>query len=101
MRNKFLPLIILALGLSTGQALADPPAGKHLPPGLQKKAARGEALPPGWQKKLHVGDKLDQDIYARGKVVVPVGDDGVISIEVDGTFLKLRARTREILRIGQ
>ena len=24
----------------------------HLPPGLEKKLARGKALPPGWQKKL-------------------------------------------------
>lgn len=24
----------------------------NLPPGLQKKLARGKALPPGWQKKL-------------------------------------------------
>ena len=24
-----------------------------LPPGLQKKVARGKPLPPGWQKKLH------------------------------------------------
>jgi hypothetical protein len=28
------------------------PRSKSLPPGLQKKVARGGALPPGWQKKM-------------------------------------------------
>ena len=28
------------------------PQYKHLPPGLQKKVARGGSLPPGWQKKM-------------------------------------------------
>ena len=28
------------------------PQYRNLPPGLQKKVARGGALPPGWQKKM-------------------------------------------------
>jgi hypothetical protein len=32
---------------------------KHLPPGLQKKLARGGQLPPGWQKKVARGEVLD------------------------------------------
>jgi len=28
------------------------PRYRHLPPGLQKKVARGGQLPPGWQKKF-------------------------------------------------
>ncbi|HSL20616.1 MAG TPA: hypothetical protein VK886_03710 [Vicinamibacterales bacterium] len=28
------------------------PRYRNLPPGLQKKVARGRALPPGWQKKF-------------------------------------------------
>jgi hypothetical protein len=28
------------------------PQYRNLPPGLQKKVARGKPLPPGWQKKL-------------------------------------------------
>lgn len=28
------------------------PRSRNLPPGLQKKVARGGTLPPGWQKKL-------------------------------------------------
>lgn len=30
---------------------ADPPHGRGLPPGLQKKYERGDKLPPGWAKK--------------------------------------------------
>ena len=29
------------------------PQYRSLPPGLQKKVARGGSLPPGWQKKMH------------------------------------------------
>lgn len=36
---------------------------KKLPPGLQKKVARGGQLPPGWQKKVARGEVLDEDIY--------------------------------------
>jgi len=41
------------------------PSGKQkrLPPGLQKKLARGGALPPGWQKKYAVGQVLPVDVY--------------------------------------
>ncbi len=36
---------------------------KSLPPGLQKKVARGGELPPGWQKKVARGEVLDGDLY--------------------------------------
>lgn len=36
---------------------------KKLPPGLQKKVARGGQLPPGWQKKVARGEVLDGDMY--------------------------------------
>ena len=32
---------------------------KHLPPGLQKKLARGGQLPPGWQRKVARGEVLE------------------------------------------
>lgn len=72
---------------------------KPLPPGLQKKVANGEPLPPGWQKKYSRGDILERDIYARGRVVVPVGNDGIISVEIDGTIFRLIENTREIVDI--
>jgi hypothetical protein len=34
----------------------------NLPPGLQKKLAKGKPLPPGWQKKLQ---PFPQDVYVR------------------------------------
>jgi hypothetical protein len=34
---------------------------KKLPPGLQKKLARGGELPPGWQTKVRRGEVLDAD----------------------------------------
>jgi hypothetical protein len=102
MRSKMI-FAVLLLGCAVSLcASAQPPAHakkEALPPGLQKNAERGKPLPPGWQKKLAVGDVLDEDIYARGKVVVPVGEDGSISIEVEGTRLRLNARTRTILGI--
>ena len=36
---------------------------KALPPGLQKKLARGGQLPPGWQKKVVRGEVLEGDLY--------------------------------------
>jgi len=38
---------------------------KNLPPGLQKKLARGGNLPPGWQKKVTRGEVLDWQLYRR------------------------------------
>ncbi|MFV0594682.1 hypothetical protein [Shewanella sp.] len=72
---------------------------KDLPPGLQKKADKGQPLPPGWQKKLRRGDILDYDIYDRGRVVVPLDRDGRISIEVEGSIIKLDEKSRKILDI--
>ncbi|WP_417222058.1 hypothetical protein [Amphritea sp.] len=47
--------------------------GKHkpksLPPGLQKKLARGGKLPPGWQEKVIAGEVLDQDLYRRSEAL--------------------------------
>lgn len=71
-----------------------------LPPGLEKKHSQGKPLPPGWQKKLSKGDVLDNDIYLRGKVVIPLGKDGSISINVEGSIIKMMEKTREIIRIS-
>ena len=70
-----------------------------LPPGLEKKHDKGKPLPPGWQKKLNRGDILDYDIYDRGRIVVPVDKDGRVSIEVEGSIIKLDEKSRKILDI--
>ena len=92
-------ILFFAASLITGPAFAKQNKEKSLPPGLYKKAERGHSLPPGWQKKLSKGDILDDSIYARGRVVVPVGKDGTISIEVEGTILRLYEKTRKIIEI--
>lgn len=43
--------------------------GKGLPPGLQKKVARGGQLPPGWQKKVARGEVIDTDVYRSSEVL--------------------------------
>jgi len=51
------------------------PRYRNLPPGLQKKVARGGQLPPGWQKKLEAfPDAIEQRLtplpspYRRGVI---------------------------------
>ena len=101
MRLNRLTVTAIASILLAATAFADKPDKEHktLPPGLAKKADQGKPLPPGWQKKLHKGDILDKDIYARGKVVVPLGKDGTITISVEGTLLKLYEHSRKIIDI--
>lgn len=46
---------------------SEPGKMKSLPPGLQKKLARGGELPPGWRDKVRRGEVLDSDLYRRGE----------------------------------
>ena len=100
---KKILIMLFAVSLIAGLAFAKSNKGKDkdkgLPPGLHKKAEKGKPLPPGWQKKLSKGGILDKSIYSRGKIVVPLGKNGTISIEVEGTILKLHETTRKIIAI--
>ncbi|KFZ36714.1 hypothetical protein HR45_14750 [Shewanella mangrovi] len=95
------PLVTLV----TAIALLSPTVAfaKHdhgeLPPGLQKKAAQGKPFPPGWQKRYHRGDVLERDIYDRGRIVVPLDDKGLITVNIEGTLFRLNQTTREIIDI--
>ena len=101
MKKILIKLFVLSLIAGTAYAKSSKAKNKDkgLPPGLHKKAEKGKPLPPGWQKKLSKGDILDKSIYSRGKIVVPLGKDGTISIEVEGTILKLHEKTRKIIGI--
>ena len=103
MNIRRLLIMLFALSLIAGSAYAKSDKakdkGEGLPPGLHKKAEKGKPLPPGWQKKLSKGDIIDNSIYSRGKIVVPLGKDGTISIEVEGTIFKLHEKTRKIIDI--
>ncbi len=110
MKNKLI-FTLLAAAISTGAMAKNEKEhkehkehkaeGKHksLPPGLQKKVARGEPLPPGWQKKYHRGDVLDIDHYDRGTILGPIGRDGEVTIKIDDTLFKIHDKTRKILDI--
>lgn len=101
MKNK-LTLALVALLIAFGSPIVNGKKDKKdkpLPPGLEKKAEQGKPLPPGWQKKLKVGKRLDNDIYSHAKVVVPIGKDGILTVNIDGRLLRLRDKTREIIEI--
>ncbi|WP_339675651.1 hypothetical protein [uncultured Zhongshania sp.] len=91
-------MLALVLSFGTVGVLAKPPGGE-LPPGLQKKVAEGRQLPPGWQKKLQVGYRLEPDIYAHGRVVVPVDNRGHVIVTIEDRRLRLVQATLEILEI--
>jgi Ni/Co efflux regulator RcnB len=79
---------------------------KDLPPGLQKKVARGKALPPGWQKKLAPGQNLDYQTYRLGEGLpedlllrLPPPPDGSEILQIEDTIVLLNTTTRTILDI--
>ncbi len=65
-------------------------AAKQLPPGLQKKLARGGSLPPGWQMKLQRGEVIDRETYREAE---PMPDE--LLRRVTG-----REDAVELLRVG-
>ena len=79
---------------------------KKLPPGLQKKLARGKALPPGWQKKVAPGRALDYHVYRQGESLpdvllrrLPPPPAGSEILRVEDKIIRLNAATRTILDI--
>ncbi len=100
MKLSLLPVTLLALSLLSQTGVADPP-GKALPPGLEKKLERGGELPPGWEKKLRVGEILDTEVYAHARIVVPIDDEGLITVAIEGRMLRLARDSRRIIEILQ
>ena len=83
-------------------------ATKHqdLPPGLQKKVARGKPLPPGWQKKVEPGHSLDYRVYRQGQSLpedllrrLPSPPVGSEVLQVDEKIILLNSTTRTILDV--
>ena len=79
---------------------------KKLPPGLQKKLARGGKLPPGWQKKVARGEVLDSDIYESSSGLpqsvlgrLPSGPDGTSIRHIEDRVVRIVDATREILDV--
>jgi Ni/Co efflux regulator RcnB len=79
---------------------------KKLPPGLQKKIARGKALPPGWQKKVSPGQSLDYHVYRQGESLpdillrrLPPPPTGSEILRVEDKIIRLNAATRTVLDV--
>src|SRR5262245_16833984 len=79
---------------------------KSLPPGLAKKAARGEDLPPGWQKKVVKGEIMPVEVYRECQplpqevtVKLPTPPTGTILVTIEGKIVRLLQATREILDV--
>ncbi|QQD17163.1 hypothetical protein I6N98_12400 [Spongiibacter nanhainus] len=89
-------LAVLAAGFLVAPTFAAPP--HSLPPGLEKKAARGD-LPPGWQKKLAVGHRLDRDVYHHAQVIHTSRDRDIVTVQIEDRRLRLLAETLEIIDI--
>ncbi|UCD87580.1 MAG: hypothetical protein JSV01_07490 [Desulfobacterales bacterium] len=86
-----------------GHKVAKP---KKLPPGLQKKLARGCDLPPGWQKKIARGEVLDLEVYQQAKRLpveltkrLPPAPEGTVLVKVEGKVIRLYEATRTILDV--
>lgn len=74
----------------------------QLPPGLRKKAARGQSLPPGWQKKLAEGRRLPDDLYYQG---YPLPDSvfrtpsGYSDVVIDNEVVRILDATQTIMDV--
>ncbi|GMG88777.1 hypothetical protein [Biformimicrobium ophioploci] len=99
MRNSITKILAASLVFAAVSADAKPNKEKQLPPGLEKQLERTGELPPGWEKKLIVGEYLDYEIYSRAGVIVPVGKDGAVTVQIEGRVVRLVQATREIIEI--
>lgn len=99
MKTEIVKVLVLASAISCTVSEAKPNKDKSLPPGLEKKVKRTGQLPPGWQKKLAVGERLDRQVYSSASVMVPVRNDGIVTVQIDGRVIRLIEATREIVEI--
>lgn len=79
---------------------------KALPPGLQKKVARGGQLPPGWQKKVARGEVLEGELYDSSIAlpqdiidILPSGPDGTSIRRIEDRIVRVMDATGVILDV--
>ncbi len=91
-----------------GEASEKSPGDQHkpLPPGLQKKVARGGSLPPGWQKKLERGDVMSLEDYQHAAPIpqslsdaLPPQPEGTELVKAEDRIFRILETTREILDV--
>ena len=97
--KSLLGVVVLGTFLVCSPALAKNNKQKNLPPGLQKKVARGKELPPGWQKKIVRGEVLDLDLYKQSRILVPADMNGISTILLGDKKIRLFDATREVIDI--
>ncbi len=105
MKKSFVVLLLALVSAQPVVAKSDRGA-ESLPPGLQKKVARGGQLPPGWEKKLQKGKLLEPELYDLAqpvpdaiRVTLPVGPNGSVEIRLEGKIVRLHRATHEILDV--
>jgi hypothetical protein len=77
---------------------------KKLNKGMEKRLASGKGLPPGWQKKMARGEVVPGDIWRYhqplpGDVIrrLPAQPDGVITVRIDNQIVRVIAATHVLL----
>ena len=99
MKLSVLIMLGMTLVLIVSPVHAKKNKGKSLPPGLAKKYKQGKPLPPGWQKKIAPGKIIGKDIYAHGKILVPLDPLGIVTIKIDDKIMRVHKKSMEILDI--
>lgn len=79
---------------------------QNLPPGLQKKVAKGGSLPPGWQKKVTKGQVIPSDIYRQAEplpkdimIQLPPLTAGTSIMKIDNRIVKVADATKTIIDV--
>jgi hypothetical protein len=100
MKLKSIITFTLLLSMCSGSVFAaSKNKDKQLPQGLQMKVDRGGSLPPGWQKKLAKGEVLEESVYNHSVLVIPLDSKGLLTVRVEGKLIRLVEATREIIEI--
>jgi hypothetical protein len=79
---------------------------KGTPPGLAKKARRGDNLPPEWEKRCVVGTVIPQEVYKQCEplpqeviIKLPPPPPDTIVVTIDAKVIRLARATLEILDV--
>jgi len=73
---------------------------------MPRTSCRGGELPPGWQKKVARGEVMDRDLYLLSSRVprhivqeLPRQPRGTVLVVLEGKIVRLAQATREILDV--